>query len=611
MNGLGADAAMNALLGFALQPVLPVAIPLTVGGLMLSVSKRLPRKVPDVVAILVALLCGGLCALLATRSAAAPIVYWFGGWTPRQGQPIGIAFVVTPAGGWFACFVCLLFAATLVFSWGFFEKTAAHFHVLMILFMAGMIGFCLTHDLFNLFVWFELMSVAAFALTGYALRDSALSGALNFTVVNTIGSYLILGGIGLAYSEIGALDFAGLAHGIARVPHSPVVVASFVLLSSGLLIKGAQVPYQFWLADAHSVAPSPVSVIFSGAMVAIGLYGVAELYWTVFQAAPVVQHLMRSMLLGMGEASAIVGGVMALLQRHFKRLLAFSTVSHCGILLIGIALASRQGLAGTLLYMLGHGLVKGALFMVAGIMLAVLGGIDEIGLRGAGRRIWPAGIAMGFGGLLLAGLPVGVMDTGLERIGTAIHDAHARVALPAVMIGLVCTGAAVLRVTGRVFLGLGPVAGEEERSPTEQEREDANRPLWLMLVPTAGLILLSLPIAHDADRLGWVAASQLMQPRTASILGLGSGPGSALVAVPAWSPAPVSWLPWLATALALGLAALGLSWYRLPGATIRLYERSVGPVVAGLSATQSGLVADYVTWITVGLALFGVLSAFG
>ena len=72
MNGLGADAAMNALLGFALQPVLPVAIPLTVGGLMLSVSKRLPRKVPDVVAILVALLCGGLCALLATRSAAAP-----------------------------------------------------------------------------------------------------------------------------------------------------------------------------------------------------------------------------------------------------------------------------------------------------------------------------------------------------------------------------------------------------------------------------------------------------------------------------------------------------------------------------------------------------------
>ena len=200
-----------------------------------------------------------------------------------------------------AAFIGLLFAATLVFAWGYFDEVHAHFHVLMLLFMAGMIGFCLTHDLFNLFVWFEVMSVAAFALTGYALRSSALDGALNFTVVNTIGSYLILGGIGLIYAQVGALDFAALGAGVAAAPDDPVIAAAFALLATGLLIKAAQVPFQFWLSDAHAVAPSPVSVIFSGAMVALGLFGVARLTWTVFAAvAGGACTWSRTLLLGMG-----------------------------------------------------------------------------------------------------------------------------------------------------------------------------------------------------------------------------------------------------------------------------------------------------------------------
>ncbi len=588
--------------------VLPVAIPLLCAALILATGSFLPRRVPDVLAILVALLSAGLCGFLADKSAAGPIVSWFGGWTPRGSQPIGIAFAVTPAGGWIAAFIAALFATTLVFSWGFFRRTSAHYHLLMLLFMAGQIGFCLTHDLFNLFVWFELMSVAAFALTGYALRSSALSGALNFTVVNTIGAYLILAGIGLAYSRTGALDFAGVARGVAASPDDPVVVAAFCLLSAGLLIKGAQVPFQFWLPDAHSVAHSPVSVIFSGAMVAIALFGIAELYWAVFAAAPVVHALMHGLFLGMGTASAALGGVMALLQRHFKRMLAFSTISHAGIMLLGFALLERNGVSGALVYLVGHGLVKASLFMGAGILLASLGGADEIGLRGAGRRIWPAGVAIGFGGLLLAGLPLGVMDVGLERIWHAACADGCWPAQIAIVLGLVCTGAAVLRVTGRVFAGLGPVPGEEERSPTEQEREDADRPLWLMLLPVAVLLVLSVPLRHEADRLGWLAAEALMAPQTDAILGLG-----ALHAIvpPPWSAAPSSVLPWLATAAAILLAALELFWHQLPRGLSRGFDRGVGPVLRGLSALQSGKVADYVLWLAAGLALFGVAASFG
>ena len=595
--------------GVASLPALTVAVPLAVAGMLLVFSRLVPRHVPDIVAVLTALAAAASCLAMAKATAHAPLVTWFGGWTPRQvgGHTVvlGIAFVVDQAGAAIACFIAILFAASLVFAWGFFEQTHAHFQVLMLLFMAGMLGFCLTHDLFNLFVWFEVMSVAAFALTGYQLRTDALEGALNFTIVNTIGSYLILGGIGLIYIRVGALDFAALERGVAAAPNDPVITASFALLTSGLLIKSAQVPFQFWLADAHGVAPSPVSVIFSGAMVSIGLYGVARTYWAIFAPSPEIGHVMHTFLLGMGAASALLGGVMSLMQRQIKRLLAFSTISHAGIMLAGIALLDRDGLSGMLVYLVGHGLVKGALFMVAGILLATCGGIDEIGLRGLGRPVWPAGLAMGFGGLLLAGLPVGLMDEGFERIEAAAHASGETWVTAASVLGSALTGAAVLRVTGRVFAGLGPVAGEEERSPTAEEQERSNRPLWLMLAPTALLLLLALPAAHRAGDFAATTAAAFMHPDAGLLAGTPPQASGPLPIRPALDPA----LSWVAVLLAVLLAASELARDRFPRALTDGYDRVTAPMLDGLRALQSGIAGDYVAWIAVGLALFSAAFA--
>ncbi len=452
------------------------------------------------------------------------------------------------------------------------------------------------------------MSVAAFALTGYALRSSALDGALNFTVVNTIGSYLILGGIGLIYARVGALDFAVLQRGVVAAPGDAVITASFAMLATGLLVKAAQVPFQFWLSDAHAVAPSPVSVIFSGATVALGLFGLARLTWAVFAPSDAVLHVVHGLLLWMGAASAVLGGVMALKQRHVKRLLAFSTISHTGDMLIGLALLGRQGLSGMLVYMVGHGLVKGALFMVAGILLATCGGIDEIGLRGKGRDIWPAGVAMAASGLLLAGLPVGLMDEGTGLIAAAARGSGQGWAVLAMLAGAACTGGAVLRVTGRVFLALGPVPGEEERSPTEEEQEKADRPLWLMLAPTVLLLALSLPGAHAAGGYAMRAAAGVMHPDVAAILGGGPAPP----VLPEPQPGdPPAWLPWVSVPLAIGIAAFELTRRRLPKSLVRGFDRLSVPLLTVLETVHSGLVGDYVAWLALGLALFALAFALG
>jgi hypothetical protein len=203
-------------------------------------------------------------------------MYWFGGWTPRDGRVIGIAFVVDQGGALLGVFAALLIAADFVFAWGFFEAAGERFHAIKLVFLAAMIAFVLTHDLFNMFVWFEVMGVAAFALTAYQLEEAAPEGALTFTVTNGIGSYMMLGGIGLLYLPAGALDFGALESFVRHPPNSPLVAAAFCLLASALLIKGAMVPLHFWPSDAHAVAPSPISVIFSGM-----LFGTLRLVWTV------------------------------------------------------------------------------------------------------------------------------------------------------------------------------------------------------------------------------------------------------------------------------------------------------------------------------------------
>src|SRR6185437_2588319 len=153
-----------------------------------------------------------------------------------------------------------------------------------------------------------LMSVCAFALTGYAVRQPApLQGGINFAITNTIGALLVLWGIGLLYGRTGALNLDQIGRSIGTRPPDGLVIASFVLLLVGFLVKAGAVPFHFWLADAYAVAPAPVCALFAGVMSDLGLHAVARIYWPVF-AGSFAPHApsVRAILVGVACVTALV-----------------------------------------------------------------------------------------------------------------------------------------------------------------------------------------------------------------------------------------------------------------------------------------------------------------
>jgi len=253
---------------------LPVVIPLSVAAILSALNKFVGRRLSEALAILTTIATGVMCGELLLQARVQPVIHWFGGWTPRAGVALGISFAIDPIAAGAAVFASLLVLAALIFSLHYFETVGTLFHVLMLGFLGAMCGFALTGDLFNLFVFFELMSASAFALCGYKVEEpESMQGALNFGITNTVGAFLVLSGIGLLYGRTGALNMAQIGRTLGGNLDG-LVITAFVFIMSGFFIKAAVFPFHFWLADAHAVAPTPVCVLFSGIMVELGIYAV-------------------------------------------------------------------------------------------------------------------------------------------------------------------------------------------------------------------------------------------------------------------------------------------------------------------------------------------------
>ncbi|WP_037851170.1 complex I subunit 5 family protein [Streptomyces sp. NRRL S-340] len=584
-----------------LLPLLP-AVPLLGAALLVAGGRRLPRPAAEAFASLV---CAGTAALAIWLLAGSspPLTEWVGGWFPVGGESVGIVVTGDGASLGMAALVSLLTLAALAYSWHYFDEPprghAGSFPALMLLFQGGMCGFAIAADLFNAFVFFELMSVVAYALTGYRIDEAkAVQGGLTFGVVNSLGAYFMLMGIALLYARTGELAMAKIGRGLdaAAGHHGPdaLALAGFVLFLTGLLVKAAAVPFQFWLPDAHAVAPTPVCMLLSGVMVELGVYGVWRVYGTVFSGPGGVPAADATRaLVVLGVLTAAVGSVMCWYQRHIKRLLAFSTISHTGLFLIGIGVLKAGADDGTALYVLAHGGVKAALFACAGILLDRYGSVDEFYLHGRARRLRGVGIMFAVGALALAGLPP--FGTGL---GKAVSEEAVGGPLTVLYVAAsALTGGAVLRVAVRVFLGLGPrpegrdggERDEDETSGSGEEPETRQRldevPMTMRTVPAvllaAALAVGAVPgfagrVGHAVDEAGtWGVFSSVRWTASGVLLDL------------------------LSTLLAVALAAVAVA---RPGLL------AAPDWALPLRRLQSGHVGDYVAWLLVGAALLGALA---
>ena len=322
---------------------LAVLVPMLAATLLAATSPVSRRRVAGIVGLVAALATAALCAAplaqvgrrharrLVRRLAAA------------AGAAVGIDFAVDPLGGAFALFVAVLGVAALVMCIEVIQVEDHLFDAIALVFIAAMVGFCLTGDLFNLFVFFELMSVCAYVLVGYEIRARApLEGSLAFAITNSIGSILLLFGIALLYGRTGALNLAQIGRTLAEGPADGLVVVSYALLAGGLLVKAAAVPFHFWTADAYAVAPTPVGLLLGGAFSELGLFGLARVHWTVFHDVLAADEpRLRAILVGLGVLTGLVGAVMCAAQHHLKRMLAFATIAHVGLFLAGHRPARR------------------------------------------------------------------------------------------------------------------------------------------------------------------------------------------------------------------------------------------------------------------------------
>jgi len=377
-----------------------VTIPLCAAFLM-PILGRFFKNIPDILANSTNL----ILFFLSLVNIGLPLtVYKVGGWGAIGGIPIGIYMVLDGFSILMLLIINLIAFLVTIYSVKYMEKFTdkTKFYTLFLLMIAGMNGVVLSGDMFNLFIFLEIASIASYTLVAFGTEAEELEAAFKYQVMGSVASGMILLGIAILYSYVGTLNMADAARIIAISGSNKLILFVSSLFLMGFGLKAAIMPFHAWLPDAHPSAPAPISAILSGVLIkVIGVYALVRILFNIIGLTVTFSYI----LMILAAISMIAGVLLALGQWDLKRLLAYCSISQIGYIILGIGLGTPLGILGGLFHLFNHSVFKSLLFLNSGSIDYSVGTRDLQKMGGLSEKMPITGNTSLIASMSIAGIP--------------------------------------------------------------------------------------------------------------------------------------------------------------------------------------------------------------
>jgi multicomponent Na+:H+ antiporter subunit D len=347
--------------------IAPLVICLGAGGLLMMLRKNI-RQHPPIALVALGLVIIADILLLLRVLDTGPVVMTMGRWLP----PFGITFAADIVGVLFA-----LTAAVVAFFGALFARMDIDyterrygFYPFLMMMMAGVSGAFLTGDIFNLYVWFEVLLISSFGLIVLGSRHEQLDGALRYAFLNLIATTVFLVTTGYLYGVFGTLNMADIARKAEALRDTGPVMTLAVLYFFAFAMKAAAFPLNFWLPASYHTPRAVVSALFAGLLTKVGIYALLRTGFTLF---PYELQNFSGMFAIIAALTMLLGALGALAQNDIRKMMAFLIISGIGVMLMGFALGQSLGLAATIFYAMHSMLAMTAIYLLAGWMHRQMG----------------------------------------------------------------------------------------------------------------------------------------------------------------------------------------------------------------------------------------------
>jgi multicomponent Na+:H+ antiporter subunit D len=378
-----------------------IAVPLLLASIMPLIGRVSKRVLPDLLVNLAMLFLLGWSIFAGWETLHNGTQIWKAAW---ENQPLNITLALDSFSALLLITISLVAFCVTLYSVNYMEHYGAkgNFYALLLVMVAGMNGLVLSNDLFTIYLFLEAAAIASYGLIAFGLQRDPLEASLKYLLLSAAATAFILLGIVMLFGLTGSLELDKIRAGLEALaePRAAAFVTGVFLMGFGL--KAAMVPFHAWLPDAHSSAPAPISAMLSGVLIKVlGIYAIARIFLVVFGVSPEL----TTVLMLFGCASILVGAFLALGQNDIKRMLAYSSVSQIGYILIGLASGSAFGILGALFHVLNHATAKSLLFLNAGALEQATGTRELDKMGGLARRMpLTAGTSV-VGSLAISGVP--------------------------------------------------------------------------------------------------------------------------------------------------------------------------------------------------------------